>query len=348
MASPQQQQPKGTILVTGGGGYVGGHVVLAALKKGYNVRVTARSEAAAQRTLARYPSFAAQLSSAVVRDITDAAEYGDAFADGSITAIAHAASPFVLTPADNERDLLRPAIRGATAVLEAAARFGSGEVRAFVATSSFAAVVDPHQGLRPGYTYTEADWNPVGYDEARTTADGVTAYVSSKALAERAMWTWMEEHPTAGFTLTTLCSPWVFGAYAWELDGTAGLSPSVALLDGMIDADVLPAFDYGGFADAAELGLAHVRALEIPEAAGRRFIVGCDFRYQYAVDAAREAIPELRARLPVGTPGCVEDAYAIDGSEAERVLGITYGSLRDTIVGTYRMLLRARELEGAR
>ncbi|KAI1074777.1 NAD(P)-binding protein [Whalleya microplaca] len=350
MASSQQTQPKGTLLVTGAGGFVGGNIVLAALKRGYSVRITARSEASAQSTLAHFPSYASQLSSVLVRDITDVEAYAPAFADGAITGILHAASPFVLAPEDNERDLLQPAIKGATAVLEATARFGAGKVRGVVATSSFASVVDIGKGLRPGYAYTEQDWNEMSYDEAKG-ANGVVAYCASKALAERAMWKWVEERggePALGFALTTICPPWVFGPYAWELTTTKGLSESVALFNALFGADAVPPFDFGGFADARVLGFAHVRALEVPEARGQRLLVAQGFRYQTVVDIAREEIPELREKLPVGTPGKVEDAYTIDGSKAERVLGLKYGSLRDTVVETFRQLLKARELEGTK
>ncbi|KAI1403916.1 NAD(P)-binding protein [Hypoxylon fuscum] len=343
MASPQN---KGTILVTGGGGYVGGQIIREALESGFNVRVTARTASSADRTVARFPAYASSLSTAVIPDIMNPASYAAAFADGAITHIAHAASPFVLAPQDNVRDLLDPAVKGATAILEAARLYGGGRVARVVATSSFAAVVDLAQGKRPGYTYSEKDWNPVTWEEA-VAGDGVVAYCASKALAERAMWDWMAAHGAdASFGLATVCPPWVFGPYAHELRATAaGLSESLQLLNGIIDAAAVPAFDFGGYADAREVAAAHVRALEAPAAAGKRFLVGQDFRYQAAVDYAREALPQLRGRLPEGNRGEWEDAYHIDGSLATRVLGLRYGSLRDTIRDTYAQLLKAREIE---
>ncbi|KAI6083677.1 NAD(P)-binding protein [Hypoxylon rubiginosum] len=345
MASPQN---KGTILVTGGGGYVGGQIVREALESGFNVRLTARSASSADRSVARFPAYAAQLSTAVIPDMTVPESYESSFADGAITGIIHAASPFVLDPQDNVRDLLDPAIKGATAVLDAALRYGGGKVTRVVATSSFAAVKDLSQGKRVGYTYSEKDWNPVSFKEA-AVANGVVAYCASKALAERAMWDWMATHKSEiTFTLATICPPWVFGPYASALRATkSGLSESVQLLNNMIDADAVPAFDFGGYADSREVAAAHVRALEVPEAAGKRFLVGQDFRYQAAADIARETVPELKTRLPVGNPGEWEDAYHVDGSLATRVLGLKYGTLRDTVTDTYVQLLKAREIEAA-
>ncbi|KAI4871169.1 NAD(P)-binding protein [Hypoxylon rubiginosum] len=344
MASSTQN--KGTILVTGGGGYVGGQIIREALASGFHVRVTARSASSAARSIARFPSHADRLLTAVIPDMTVLESYADAFADGAVTGIVHAASPFVLAPEDNVRDLLEPAVKGATAVLEAALRYGGGKVKRVVATSSFAAVVDLTKGKRPGYTYDEKDWNPMTWDEA-ARADGVTAYCASKALAERAMWDWVGAHAgQVSFGLATICPPWVFGPYADELRSTTrGLSESVKLLDGIIDSDAVPGFDFGGYADVREVAAAHVRALEVPAAAGRRFLVGQDFRYQAAVDIARETVPALKDRLPVGRPGEWEDAYRIDGSLATRVLGLKYGTLRDAVTDTYVQLLKAREIE---
>ncbi|XDG06279.1 hypothetical protein ABKA04_005894 [Annulohypoxylon sp. FPYF3050] len=337
-------QNKGTILITGGGGYVGGQIIREALESGFSVRLTARSASSAARTVSRFPSYTSSLSTAIVPDMTTPEAYEAAFADGAITHIVHAASPFNLAPEDNVRDLLDPAVKGATSVLEAALRYGGGKVKAVVATSSFASVIDLSKGLREGYTYDEKDWNPVTWDEA-TTADGVVAYCASKKLAERAMWDWVEAHKAEiSFGLTTICPPWVFGPYAHALENTRALSESVQLLNAIVDGDKIPGFDFGGYADSREVAFAHVRALEVPEAQGKRFLVGQDFRYQAAVDIARED-PVLAKRLPEGKKGEWLPAYHIDGSLATRVLGLKYGSLRDTVMETYRQLLKAREAE---
>ncbi|KAI1453172.1 NAD(P)-binding protein [Annulohypoxylon moriforme] len=339
-------QNKGTVLVTGGGGFVGGQIVREALESGFSVRLTARSASSAARTVARFPSYAASLSTAIVPDMTVPEAYEAAFADGAITHIIHSASPFNLAPEDNVRDLLDPAVKGATSILEAALQYGGGKVKTVVATSSFASVIDLSKGFREGYTYDEKDWNPVTWDEA-VVANGTVAYCASKALAERAMWEWVEKHKgQISFGLATVCPPWVFGPYAHELRDTKALSESVQLLNAIVDSDKIPDFDFGGYADAREVAAAHVRSLEVPEAAGKRFVVGQDFRYQAAVDLARED-PELAKRLPMGKKGEWIPAYHIDGSLATRVLGLKYGSLKDTVTETYRQLLKAREAEAA-
>jgi nucleoside-diphosphate-sugar epimerase len=65
-------------------------------------------------------------------------------------------------------------------------------VKRVVITSSFAANIDVAKGLRPGYTYTETDWNPMTLEDA-FKADPVSAYLVSKAEAEKAAFALIEK-----------------------------------------------------------------------------------------------------------------------------------------------------------
>ncbi|KAI5456586.1 hypothetical protein BGZ63DRAFT_395837 [Mariannaea sp. PMI_226] len=326
-----------TLLVTGASGYLGGQIVKTALEKGYNVRATARSEASAKKVGDQFPQYSAKLSYAIVPDMTKVESYEHAL-DG-VTGIVHAASPFVLNPKDNVKDLLEPAIHGSLAVLEAAQRWGPS-VKRVVVTSSHASVVDISKGKRPGYVYNEKDWNPVTYDEAAAESDGVVAYCASKALAERAVWDFVSKN-NPKFDVVTMTPPWVFGPYATPLKSKKGLSESVQLMNAVLDAKEVPAFDFGGFVDVRDIAAAHILSLEVPEAGGQRFWVGQNFQWQAAIDAARAAIPELRSRLPEGKPGVLEDVYTVDGSKASRVLGFQYHNLSECVKDTYAQLLAA-------
>ncbi|KEY64222.1 hypothetical protein S7711_03509 [Stachybotrys chartarum IBT 7711] len=333
----------GTILVTGASGYVGGHIVSAALTRGYSVRVVARTASSASTAISKFPSFESKLSSAIVPDITSVDAFAGAGIFDGVVGIIHTASPFVLNPEDNVKELLEPAINGSVAILEAAKRWGK-DVKTVVATSSFASINDVLKGKREGYKYDEKDWNPMTFEEA-STAPGVVAYCASKALAEKAMWDWVRDNSPA-FTLTTICPPWVFGPYHYDLQDTKKLSESLGLLNGLIGASTLPDFDFGGFADVREVAEAHLLALEKPEAAGQRFLVGQEFRYQRVVDTVRAAFPELKDRVPAGTPGYKEPAYEVDGSKVGEVLGLKYRSLEETMIDTFKQLLAARKIEG--
>lgn len=79
------------------------------------------------------------------------------------------AYPPAIDVADNERDVLRPAIRGTLEMLMAAQR--SGTVERVVVMLSFAAMENYGSGKGYEHVYTEKDWCPLTYDDAKDTDD---------------------------------------------------------------------------------------------------------------------------------------------------------------------------------
>ncbi|KAK0643276.1 hypothetical protein B0T16DRAFT_415616 [Cercophora newfieldiana] len=336
MASPSEQ----TILVTGANSYVASHIIKLALDKGYYVRGTVRSERSTAGVREKFASYGDKLEFAIVPDITKPELFEAAFANSTkpITGVMNVASPFVMDVEDNKRDLLDPAIGGAIAVLEAIKSYGTN-VRRLVNTSSFACMLDINAGARPGYTYTEADWNPMSYEEA-STAPGPVAYCASKALAEKAIWDWVaKEKPS--FEVVVMNPPWVFGPHIGGIKDMAHLNESTHALYSVMGKTEIPPLDFGGFVDARTLAEAHVAAFEKEGIDGERFLVGQHFDYQSVVDAVRAEVPELKDKMPVGTPGKIPDVYSLDGSKAERVLGIKYISLAQSMKDSYLQFVEA-------
>ena len=323
-----------TLLVTGANGYIGKHIIRVALARGYNVRATARSESSFAKIRETFPGHEDQLSFVVVKDITQPDNYKDAFA--GVTGVIHTASPFILKPQDIAKELLDPAIQGSVAILEAAKKYGAS-VKHIISTSSFAAILDLATGYRPGYTYTEADKNPMTYEQA-AVSDGATAYCASKGLAEQAMWDWVAANKPA-FTLTALCPPWVFGPAVGDVE-LDKLGESLHSLWTLVDAKTVHPFDFGGFVDVRTIAEAHLLAYEKGDAAaGKRFLVGQHFDYPLALELLRKEIPELDSRLP--KPEEKLELYAVDGSKAEKELGVKYIPLNVTLRDTFKQFLAA-------
>ncbi len=84
---------------------------------------------------------------------------------------------------DNVRDLLDPAGKGSTSVLTSI-QAHNPTVKRVVITSSFASIVDVNAGARPGYIYSEKDWNPE--EAAKKEIDSGVAHRASKTFAEKA------------------------------------------------------------------------------------------------------------------------------------------------------------------
>lgn len=242
---------------------------------------------------------------------------------------------------DNERDLLLPAIRGTTGILEATAKYNQN-VKRIVITSSFAAIVDLSQGLRPGYTYTEKDWNPVTYEEAKV-ADGSAAYCASKTFAERAAFDFVKENKPL-FTVSSVTPPMVYGPAAQHVESLKHLNTSSADIYRLIDGSTkeVPPTAFWAFTDVRDLAVAHRLAYELPTAGGERyFITSGNFSYQQVVDIILKLHPELYDLIPKLNPGptTFEGVYHVSNEKAKLELGLTFRSLEESIRETVEGLI---------
>ncbi|CAG5159338.1 uncharacterized protein ALTATR162_LOCUS5535 [Alternaria atra] len=338
-----------TILVTGANGYIAGHVVLQLLEKGFKVRGTVRSQKAASQLRDTFPDYIdKQLRIALVTDLADTDSFRDVF-DSSITGVIHTASPACYPADDIVKEILDPAVKSAIGVLSAVERFADKKsFRRVIHLSSLAAILDYSKGKRPGYVYTGEDWNPITRNDVEALTNHVDAYEASKALSERAVWEWMQDHRPS-FELTCLCPSFVLGPHVERLDKLSEVRSTVRLLWSLlIDIPELPPLEYGGFVDVRSLAAMMVAALDAPNVAGKRFLVAEHFDWQSAADAAREGIQSLRDRVPVGEPGTGREKarpsiYNVDGGQVVEVTGIGYLPLKQTIVDTFMQLLEVEK-----
>src|SRR5690349_11798043 len=168
----------GTVLVTGGTGFLGGWCVVELLRRGHSVRTTVRNvarEPAVRATVERAGVDAGDRLTVVAADLGDDAGWADAVA--GCAGVLHVASPFPPEQPKDPDELIVPARDGALRVIKAALDAGAGRI---VMTSSVAAVRHGRPPS-PDQPYTEEDWTDAN-DERRTP------YVRSKTIAERAAW----------------------------------------------------------------------------------------------------------------------------------------------------------------
>jgi NADPH-dependent methylglyoxal reductase len=338
-----------TILVTGANGYVARHVVQQLLEKGFKVRGTVRSQKAASQLRETFPDHIdKQLRIALVMDLADSDSFRDIF-DSSITGVIHTASPACYPADDIVKEILDPAVKSATGVLSAVERFADKKTfRRVIHLSSLAAILDYSKGKRPGYVYTGKDWNPITWKDAEALTNHVDAYEASKALSERAVWEWMQDHRPP-FELTCLCPSLVLGPHVERLDRLSEVRSTVRLLWSLlVDSPELPPLEYGGFVDVRSLAAMMVAALDAPNVGGKRFLIAEHFDWQSAADAAREGIQSLRDRVPVGEPGMGREKarlsiYDVDGGQVVEATGVDYLPLTQTIIDTLAQLLEVEK-----
>lgn len=260
-----------TVLVSGGSGYIAGFLIRQLVAEGWTVHTTVRSldkEAAVRKLLAvddaRLRFFAADLN----------ADAGWAEAMAGCSHAAHVASPLPTRVPRDADELIVPARDGALRALRAAKAAG---VRRFVMTSSVAAV--SYGRGRGVHHLTEADWTDL-------SKPGLTPYIQSKTVAERAARDWVAREG-GGLEYVSICPSVVLGP-VWSRDYSASVAVVKKLLDGSMPACPDIGFGVVDVRDVADL---HVRALQQPGLGGERFIASGRFM------KLREIAEVLRAQL---------------------------------------------------
>jgi nucleoside-diphosphate-sugar epimerase len=251
-----------TVLVTGGSGFIGSHCILQLLAAGHQVRTTVRNLKRGQEVLTLLRAGGTDPGSRlsiVTADLESDAGWPDAVAGCEY--VLHVASPFPLGVPNDADELIVPAREGTLRVLRASRDAG---VKRVVLTSSFAAI---GYGLKPQLMpFDETNWTDL-------TSDGLTAYVKSKTLAERAAWNFLSAE--GGTLELSVVNPVaVFGPVLGP-----DYSTSILLVQKMMAGGVpgCPRLWFG-VVDVRDVADLHMRAMTHPAAKGERFLaVAGDF-----------------------------------------------------------------------
>ena len=330
------------VLVTGGSGFVGGHVLLQLLEAGYRVRTTVRSphrESSVRAMLTGAGADAARLSFAVAdldrdqgwRDAVDGCDY-----------VIHVASPIPAAAPRTEDELIRPARDGTLRVLRSARDAG---VKRVVVTSSCGAIYYGHPPQSA--PFDETSW---------TNTDGeMSAYVRSKAIAERAAWDFMSAE-RGSMELSTVNPTGIFGPIL-SRDASSSVELIARLLKGMPGCPRL----FFGIVDVRDVADLHLRAMTHAAAKGERFIASSgDLMSMLDVarvlrerlGAAAHKVPtrelpnwlvrfaarfdrKLRPLVPL-----LDSTRRATSARAQRLLGWTPRSPEDALVATAESLIR--------
>ncbi len=272
------------VLVSGGSGYIAGFLIRQLVAEGWTVHTTVRSlarESAVRDLLAvdnsRLRFFAADLN----------ADTGWAEAMAGCSHVAHLASPLPSGVPKDANELIVPARDGALRALRAAKAAG---VRRFVMTSSVAAIA--YGRGRGVHHFTEADWTLLD-------RPGITAYVQSKTIAERAARDWVAQEG-GGLEFCSINPSVVLGP-VWSRDYSA----SVVVVKKMLDGSMRACPDIGfGVVDVRDVADLHLRALKAPNMAGERFIASGRFmKLREIADILRAELGPLAHKAPTrGVP----------------------------------------------
>lgn len=332
----------GTVLVTGGTGYIAGEVIDQLLDKGWTVRTTVRSKASSEARLRGQRPGAGERLAVFEADLMDDAGWD--LANEDCTHVAHVASPFPVGIPKDENELVVPAREGTLRALRFAQAAG---VTHFVQTSSSAAIAYGHPASKTAFD--ERDWTDIN-------APGIQPYIKSKTIAERAARDWVAENaPEMAFCSVNPVA--VLGPVVND-----DLSASIEFVRRFLTGEI-PAIPRVGFTivDVRDVASLHVLALEAaPDTIrGERFACAADFmwmedmarvlREHMGTDARR--VPTRRMPTPVlklmalfsrdirQISGEVGKRKVVSGQHAKDKLGWTTIPSEQTVLDTGRSLV---------
>ncbi len=337
------------VMITGATGYVAGWIVKKLLDEGLTVHAPVRNPYNLEKL--KHLQALADGAPGELRffkaDLLEEGSYDAAMAGCQL--VFHTASPFELTVADPQRDLVDPAVNGTRNVLASANR--TDTVERVVLTSSCAAIYGDNCDLEslPGKVLTEEVWN---------TSSDLThqAYSYSKTLAEREAWQLVAAQER--WDLVVINPSFVIGP---AIDPHSS-SESFALIKQLGDGSMKSGAPvYGiGVVDVRDLAEAHFRAGFTPAASGRHIISGHDSSFLEIAGilhrqfGGRFPIPSRKMPKwliwmvgPMATKGAmtrkmisrnVGYAWQADNAKSVNELGMTYRDERESLVDMFQQM----------
>ncbi|KAI0088336.1 NAD-binding protein [Irpex rosettiformis] len=326
-------QAPATVLVTGANGFIAMWITKYLLDKGYFVRGTVRNKekAAYPTSLFKKAVEAGRLDYYVVPDFLTPGAFNEAVK--GVDAIIHTATPVTLK-ADDPEDLIRPSLKGTVAILESALKEGGSLLKRIIYTASNASIFDSFDSNRPSVV-NESNWNETSVVEVREKgreARQLSKYRASKALAERELWNWYEQHKSEiSWDITAVHPPLVVGPVLQECHSLKDINESNLvfydyILSGKKTPEEVAAWQLA-MVDVRDVADGHIRALEVPEAGGERIILSA---WMAVAQDFFDTINELNVTgfdVPIGIPGSGKDfkyRTIVDNTKARKVLGIQF------------------------
>jgi dihydroflavonol-4-reductase len=218
--------------------------------------------------------------------------------------VLHVASPFPPKQPKDPDELIVPAREGTLRVLRAALDAG---VKRVVVTSSVAAVRADGSEPRP---LDERDWTD-------PDSPGLTPYLRSKTIAERAAWDLVRERGEQD--RLAVVNPGAILGPVLNDDLSYSLQAVQRLLKGVPGAPRL-GFSVVDVRDVADL---EIRAMTAPEAGGERFIATTQFLWMAEIAAVlRDRLGERASKAPTRTlPNVIVRGMALFDPGIRSVVG---------------------------
>ena len=254
------------VLVTGASGFIGLHCIAQLLQAGYQVRGSLRSrarESEIRNALSKVVNTENRLE---ICELDLLKDDGWDEAVSGCDYVMHVASPLLDREPKDQDEIIRPAHEGLMRAIKSSVR---NKVKRFVMTSSFSAIGYGHVKD----VFDESHWTD--------TTQKIGAYNKSKAIAEKAMWDYLDSLKDEEKIEAVAINPTlVIGASLSDDVGTSNI-----FLQKMLDGSypVVPKVHFG-YVTVKDTAKAHVAAMTHPHACGKRFILAERCMWLYEVN----------------------------------------------------------------
>ena len=315
-----------TVLITGGTGWIGSHIVNEALKAGLKVKLAIRSEEKARaliQALEKIHQAEGQITTILIPDLGGKDAWKEALVD--VQAVIHAAIDLSLIGSDAE-SFIRGVLDLNINLLQAAKNRG-GSIKRIVITSSSVTLGLPNAGASTTHYWNADTWNEAAVERSKSAEpDMYTAYAASKTLAEQAVWKFVKEENNPSLILNTVCPNSVFGA---PVPGMQMASSGKMLLDASEGKPSL-LLDLGPqyHSDVDDIAKLHILGVMKEDLQNKRIIA---FATKYSINSLIDTIKVVK---PDATPTDkkedwdVQDNTEVDSSLANQLLA-SQGGLKD-------------------
>ena len=254
------------VLVTGASGFIGLHCIAQLLQAGYQVRGSLRSrarESEIRNALSKVVNAENRLE---ICELDLLKDDGWDEAVSGCDYVMHVASPLLDREPKDQEEIIRPAHEGLMRAIKSSVK---NKVKRFVMTSSFSAIGYGHVKD----VFDESHWTD--------TTQKIGAYNKSKAIAEKAMWDYLDSLKEEEKIEAVAINPTlVIGASLSNDVGTSNI-----FLQKMLDGSypVVPKVHFG-YVTVKDTAKAHVAAMTHPHASGKRFILAERCMWLYEVN----------------------------------------------------------------
>ncbi|KAE8373703.1 hypothetical protein BDV26DRAFT_296693 [Aspergillus bertholletiae] len=327
------------VLITGATGLIGFRVLLEALKNGYNVRFTARSEAKAEKVMSN-PVIQAlapgdRLSSIIMPDTTADGAFDNALRD--VTYVIHVGSPVPAPGFDPLTQVWEPTIKGVSNLLTSALTVPS--IKRIVITSSIAGNMPPIPD--PCTTVTAA--SRVHLPGPPTTFSSLfEAYTLAKITEANNTDAFVEKN-NPHFSVAHIMPGFVFGRneLALTADAVVNENSSNRYLMACIMGRDIPLPLHGGYIHIDDLADVHLKVLRLEPGPDTPTSFGASIDVDYSVifDHIQKAFPKAVADGTFKRGSLATLPISYDSSETEKVLGIKFRSFEDAVLDAARQYL---------